>query len=60
MDATLASAAIAVSMILVALGVSNGQVDPKIGSSMLFVLPAIFVTLASRKSCTFSFGKGDC
>ncbi|WP_379548488.1 hypothetical protein ACFCW2_04785 [Qipengyuania sp. DSG2-2] len=57
MSNLLLAASFAVSMILVALGVSQGQVDPKFGQLMLFVLPALAVSMTASGKCCLPFGK---
>jgi hypothetical protein len=49
------TAGFAASMLLLAMGVSQGQIDPKFGQFMLFVLPALAVSMTrTGNRCPFS------
>ena len=54
MNRTILISAMAVSMILIALGVSQGTVSADSGDAMMVLLPGIAVAvLQSKKGCAF-------
>lgn len=52
--------AFAASMILIALGTSYGQIDADAGKWLLFIMPAIAVSMLTRSECRLPFAKGRC
>ena len=52
--------AFAASMILIALGLRAGQIDADAGSWLLFVMPAIAVSLVAGSKCSLPFLKRRC
>ena len=51
--------AFAAMMIIVAFGVSNGRIEANAGSWLVFILPAIAVSLMGRSKCGMPFAKGE-